>query len=56
MTCTFSAVTAPSGIAARNFVLAPWADLDPELEIPAVGRIGDLCARAGRAGLEPWSG
>lgn len=42
------------GIAARNFVLVPWADLDPDLRIPEVGRIGDLCARSGRAGLRSW--
>lgn len=28
----------------RAFVLCPWADVDPDAEIPGVGRVGDLLA------------
>ena len=41
-------------IAHRNFVLVPWADIAPELEIPGVGRVGLLARRIGRNGLAPW--
>ncbi|MFA5939888.1 MAG: 2-amino-4-hydroxy-6-hydroxymethyldihydropteridine diphosphokinase [Sinimarinibacterium sp.] len=42
------------GIAERNFVLLPLADLDPDLLVPGLGRVAELSARAGRAGLAPW--
>ncbi len=35
----------------RAFVLAPWHDLDPDAQIPGRGRIADLLAKLGRAGL-----
>lgn len=41
-------------IARRNFVLLPWADIAPELEIPGLGCIGQLAQEIGRAGLEFW--
>ncbi|GAA3887193.1 hypothetical protein GCM10022381_31520 [Leifsonia kafniensis] len=28
--------------ASRDFVLAPWLDIDPDAEIPGVGRVADL--------------
>ncbi|MEQ1438644.1 2-amino-4-hydroxy-6-hydroxymethyldihydropteridine diphosphokinase [Fontimonas sp. SYSU GA230001] len=42
------------GIAARNFVLVPLAELDPELVIPGLGRVVELSDRLGRADLAPW--
>lgn len=39
------------GIRERNFVLFPLRDVAPELEIPGVGRVSDLAARIGAAGL-----
>lgn len=35
----------------RAFVLAPWADVDPNAEIPGKGRVVDLLAKVGRAGV-----
>ena len=35
----------------RAFVLAPWHDVDPGAVIPGRGRIADLLAAAGPAGL-----
>ena len=35
----------------RAFVLAPWHDLEPDAQIPGRGRIADLLAKVGRAGL-----
>ena len=35
----------------RAFVLAPWLDADPEAEIPGQGRVSDLLAAAGWAGV-----
>ena len=43
------------GIAQRNFVLIPLADVAPALVIPNVGRIDELAQKLGRSGLEPWS-
>lgn len=43
------------GIASRNFVLVPWAQIAPELVVPGVGRIGALAAAVGHEGLQPWS-
>ncbi len=42
------------GIAQRNFVLVPLADVAPQLEVPGLGRIDALAAKAGREGLQPW--
>ena len=36
----------------RSFVLAPWHDLDPDAEIPGVGRVADLLEQVGRDGIE----
>jgi len=33
----------------RAFVLVPWADVDPDAELPGHGRVGDLAAAAGPA-------
>jgi len=35
----------------RAFVLAPWHDLEPDAVIPGRGRVADLLAVAGSAGL-----
>jgi 2-amino-4-hydroxy-6-hydroxymethyldihydropteridine diphosphokinase len=35
----------------RAFVLAPWHDLEPDAVIPGRGRVADLLAAAGPAGL-----
>lgn len=42
------------GLAKRNFVLVPLAEIDPELEIPGVGVVSTLAAAAGRQGLSIW--
>lgn len=42
------------GIAERNFVLVPWAQIAAELAVPGVGHVGALAARIGTAGLQPW--
>jgi 2-amino-4-hydroxy-6-hydroxymethyldihydropteridine diphosphokinase len=39
------------GIAARNFVLLPLADIAPDLNVPGLGRVADLAARASREGI-----
>jgi 2-amino-4-hydroxy-6-hydroxymethyldihydropteridine diphosphokinase len=44
------------GLAQRNFVVVPLADLAPSLDIPGVGRASDLARAAGQEGLAPWSG
>ena len=47
------ALTLPhAGIAQRNFVLVPLAEIAPALEIPGLGRVSELAASAGRSGLE----
>jgi 2-amino-4-hydroxy-6-hydroxymethyldihydropteridine diphosphokinase len=35
----------------RGFVLAPWADIDPDAEVPGRGRVVDLLTAVGRAGV-----
>jgi 2-amino-4-hydroxy-6-hydroxymethyldihydropteridine diphosphokinase len=35
----------------RAFVLAPWHDMDPGADIPGRGRVADLLAAAGSAGV-----
>lgn len=42
------------GIASRNFVLVPWADIAPALAVPGVGVIGVLAQAIGRGGLDRW--
>lgn len=39
------------GVPARNFVLYPLQDIAPELLVPGHGRVSDLAARVGSAGL-----
>lgn len=41
-------------IGQRNFVLAPLADVAPELVIPGVGRVADAARAIGRDGLQAW--
>jgi 2-amino-4-hydroxy-6-hydroxymethyldihydropteridine diphosphokinase len=36
----------------RGFVLLPWAEIAPELEIPGRGRIGDLLRGVDHAGIQ----
>lgn len=38
--------------AERSFVLVPWYDLEPDAEIPGVGRIEDLLEKIGRDGVD----
>lgn len=38
--------------AERAFVLAPWADLEPDASIPDAGPIAELLERTGRAGIQ----
>jgi 2-amino-4-hydroxy-6-hydroxymethyldihydropteridine diphosphokinase len=35
----------------RAFVLAPWADVEPDAEVPGVGRVAELLAEVGREGV-----
>jgi 2-amino-4-hydroxy-6-hydroxymethyldihydropteridine diphosphokinase len=39
------------GIVERNFVLYPLAEIAPDLEVPGVGRVTELKARVGSAGI-----
>lgn len=41
------------GIAERNFVLLPLADIAPDLDVPGLGRVADLAARMSTAGIWP---
>lgn len=38
-------------IAERGFVLQPWAEVDPDFEIPGLGRVGDLAAKTTADGV-----
>jgi len=40
------------GIAERAFVLAPLAEIAPDLDVPGVGRVGALLAKLDSSGLE----
>ena len=40
----------------RAFVLAPWHDADPEAQIPGRGRVADLLAAIGMAGVARLDG
>lgn len=42
------------GIAERNFVLVPWAEIAPTLEVPGLGRVGERAAQIGDEGLAQW--
>lgn len=42
------------GIAQRNFVLVPLADVAPTLNIPGIGLVAELAQKLGREGLELW--
>jgi 2-amino-4-hydroxy-6-hydroxymethyldihydropteridine diphosphokinase len=42
------------GIAQRNFVLIPLAEIASTLVIPGVGLVGELAKKIGRSGLELW--
>ncbi|HEY5102657.1 MAG TPA: 2-amino-4-hydroxy-6-hydroxymethyldihydropteridine diphosphokinase [Steroidobacteraceae bacterium] len=39
------------GIGERNFVLRPLADVAPDLNVPGIGRVAGLAARASAAGI-----
>ena len=39
----------------RNFVVAPLAEIAPELELPGLGSVAALARRLGRAGLSIWA-
>jgi 2-amino-4-hydroxy-6-hydroxymethyldihydropteridine diphosphokinase len=41
------------GLPERNFVLYPLRDIAPDLHIPGHGRVSQLAARVGAAGLAP---
>jgi 2-amino-4-hydroxy-6-hydroxymethyldihydropteridine diphosphokinase len=48
-----AALTLPHpGIAERDFVLYPLADIAPELEVPGLGRVAVLRARVANRGVE----
>lgn len=38
-------------LAQRAFVLAPWADIDPDFEVPGLGRVADLATAVGTSGV-----
>jgi 2-amino-4-hydroxy-6-hydroxymethyldihydropteridine diphosphokinase len=40
------------GIAERNFVLYPLADIAPALDVPGMGRVSELAARV--SGPDIW--
>ena len=42
------------GIATRNFVLKPWAEIAPDTQVPGVGSIGERAAAIGDDGLALW--
>lgn len=42
------------GIARRNFVLVPLAEIAPQLQIPDVGLVADLASRLRRDDLSMW--
>ncbi|HEY0681755.1 MAG TPA: 2-amino-4-hydroxy-6-hydroxymethyldihydropteridine diphosphokinase [Steroidobacter sp.] len=44
------------GLPERNFVLYPLRDIAPELLVPGHGRVRQLAARVGGAGLAPLAG
>lgn len=36
----------------RAFVLAPWADVEPDAQVPGLGRVADLLDAVGRNGVQ----
>ena len=51
-TSATAALTLPHpGIAQRDFVLYPLADIAPDLDVPGVGRVADLKARVANRGI-----
>jgi 2-amino-4-hydroxy-6-hydroxymethyldihydropteridine diphosphokinase len=38
-------------IAERGFVLHPWADVDPDFEVPGLGRVGELASSLSTEGV-----
>ena len=38
-------------VAERAFVLAPWADVEPDAVVPELGRVADLLEQVGREGV-----
>ena len=44
------------GTPARNTVLRPWLDLDPDAELPGHGRVDALLAAVGEGGLRRFAG
>jgi 2-amino-4-hydroxy-6-hydroxymethyldihydropteridine diphosphokinase len=38
-------------IAERAFVLVPWAEIDPDFEVPGAGRVADLLGRVSTKGV-----
>ncbi|WP_093258220.1 2-amino-4-hydroxy-6-hydroxymethyldihydropteridine diphosphokinase [Thermostaphylospora chromogena] len=51
-TCDDAELTLPHPRAhERAFVLVPWADVDPDAVLPGHGRVADLAARVGTAGV-----
>jgi 2-amino-4-hydroxy-6-hydroxymethyldihydropteridine diphosphokinase len=50
---TSESITVPHpGIAERAFVLVPWAEISPSLDVPGVGRVAAIAQRLGAAGLQ----
>lgn len=43
------------GIGQRAFVLRPWAEIDPDLQVPGVGAMAECASRVDGAGLTLWS-
>ncbi|MBC8026557.1 MAG: 2-amino-4-hydroxy-6-hydroxymethyldihydropteridine diphosphokinase [Steroidobacteraceae bacterium] len=41
-----------AGIAERDFVLYPLADVSPDLDVPGFGVVRELCARVANRGIE----
>jgi 2-amino-4-hydroxy-6-hydroxymethyldihydropteridine diphosphokinase len=41
------------GLAARNFVLVPWCEFAPDVQVPGLGSVAELAARISTDGL--WS-
>jgi 2-amino-4-hydroxy-6-hydroxymethyldihydropteridine diphosphokinase len=53
--CATQTLTLPHpGIAQRNFVLVPWADIAPDAVVPGLGRIGEAARSIDRADLQDW--
>jgi len=39
-------------LAERAFVLVPWAEVDPDFEVPGLGSVADLAAAVSRSGVK----